>query len=147
MEAAESNTLTPSFMQSVMSQSLAAEENAEQRQGNDDSSDDQYQDMVRARSGEGRRGHRRPASRRSEEVNVENVSEHRLKRNRLLAEVKKSFDELQRNKVTMSTNEKWGAAFGLSIDDYNPAVQDDFKLYVTALGIAAKGDVQNTKGP
>lgn len=94
--AGVSNTFTPSFIQSVMTQSAGNERNALQRHRNDDSSsDNQIPDIPIPRRGEGRHGWKRPASRRTDECNDETVSGHRSERNRLLAEVKKSFDELQ----------------------------------------------------
>lgn len=59
-------------------------------------------------------------------------------RNHLLAEIKASFDNLQAVKRNMSSNERWGALFGLGVDDLATNVQDNFKLYCHVLQIATK---------
>lgn len=89
----------------------------------------------------------RPRNSRSRDTqatnnNNNNNNDNMSERNRLLAEVKKSFDNLQAAKRNQSTNERWGAVFGLGIDDLSPElVQDNLKFYCQSLYIAAKRGV------
>lgn len=79
-----------------------------------------------------------PRATQSRNTRNPSTNECANERNRLLAEIKTSFDNLQAAKRNMSSNERWGALFGLGVDDLANNVQDNFKLYCQLLQIATK---------
>lgn len=59
-------------------------------------------------------------------------------RNALLADLKKSFDDLQASKKNISFNERWGALLGIQINDLPVKVQENFRFYVQCLAISVR---------
>lgn len=71
------------------------------------------------------------------EKKEENHEDNRSQRNKLLAEVKASFDR-QAQRRDQTPNERWGALFGLEIDDLPQKRQETFRFYAQNLLIGAK---------
>lgn len=81
---------------------------------------------------------RRQQPARGKKNNAQDKADGINERNTLLAELKKSFDNLQAAKKNTSFNERWGALLGIQINAFTLKQQEDFRFYVQCLAIAVR---------